>query len=135
MESLSRILQESGFKVTKPRLKLLQVMAEAKSCALSADDLYKLCGKELDLVTIYRNLRAFEKKGVVTRADLGDGFDRFELQAHNRHHHHHLVCRDCRKVVKLPSCPLEQFEKFAQRKGFTALSHHLEVFGLCSACA
>lgn len=133
MESLESVLKSRGLKCTQPRLTILQAL-ESKHCPLSAEDIFERCkGGRLDLVTVYRNLRTFEDKTIVRRSSLGDGIDRYELSIDD-HHHHHLVCRNCKVIQKLPDCNLRSLEKFAKDRGFSALSHHLEIFGLCSRC-
>ena len=51
------------------------------------------------------------------------------------HHHHHVICRVCGKMEPLPGCQAAFFENIAGKLGYTDLTHVLEVFGVCPACA
>ena len=51
-------------------------------------------------------------------------------------HHHHLVCRTCGRTVEVAGPAVERWaEKVAAEHGFAEVSHTLEVFGTCAACA
>lgn len=131
---MKEVLRKSGLKLTGSRLSIIDAL-ESRHCPLSAEEIHKKCkGAKVDLVTVYRNLKIFEDKHLIRKSSFGDGVDRYEL-AIDDHHHHHLVCRDCHRVQKLPDCNLRSLEQFAKTKGFSEISHHLEIFGLCSKCA
>ncbi len=89
----------------------------------------------------YRNLAALEQAGVVRRVSTGEGFGRYELAEDLTGHHHHLVCSSCGAMedVGFPrsfEAALEsQLGTLAERTGFSAVSHRLDLIGLCRACA
>ena len=52
------------------------------------------------------------------------------------HHHHHLVCRCCGATVEVAGRHVEAWAADVARKaGFTAVSHTIEIFGVCADCA
>ena len=53
-----------------------------------------------DLVTVYRNLDAFESVHALQRIPLENGTQLFELTAPDEHYHH-LICRQCHKAERL----------------------------------
>ena len=91
--------------------------------------------------SVYRNLAALERAGVVRRVLTDEGFGRYELTEDLTGHHHHLVCSNCGAVedVDLPrrfEDALEaQVDELADRIGFSAVSHRLDLIGLCRRCA
>lgn len=87
-----------------------------------------------DLVTAYRCLAKFEELNLIARCDFGDGVIRYELSIHAGHHHHHIICRSCRQVQALPTCPVEDKALRMPKLGFKDVTHRLEYFGLCPAC-
>lgn len=126
-------LKKESLRITEPRKALLKELIESDK-PLSAEEVHALLGTaNYDLVTIYRNLEAFEKAGVATRIPTESGKSLFELNA-EEHHHHHIICRKCHKAEKLDTCELEKLEKLATNLGFTEVTHVLELYGVCDGC-
>ena len=56
-------LRQAGLKVTLPRLKILEILEDAKLRHMSAEDIYKHLleeGEDIGLATVYRVLTQFE---------------------------------------------------------------------------
>jgi Fur family ferric uptake transcriptional regulator len=87
----------------------------------------------LDLVTVYRCMRAFEKVGLVVRCEFGDGISRYEYQGAEGHHHH-VICINCRKTENIEGCGLLVLEEKVRQLGYSGVKHSLEFFGLCKVC-
>ena len=51
------------------------------------------------------------------------------------HHHHHVICRRCGRIDRLPGCDTGAVEAAARAKGYGDLTHVLEIYGVCPACA
>ena len=85
-------LRQVGLKVTVPRLKILELLEQAKTRHLSAEDIYKTLlesGEDIGLATVYRVLTQFESAGLVKRQNFEDTYSVFELN--QGPHHDHLV--------------------------------------------
>lgn len=83
-------------------------------------------------VTVYRNLEALYKKGIIDRFEFGEGKFRYELK---KEHHHHLICNNCGAVEDVPGEYLSTLEsKIKSRNDFLIKSHLLEFFGICKNC-
>lgn len=131
------ILTGAGYKLTRPRVLLLEAIGRMKG-AFSAADLLAEAGKtaDLDLVTIYRNLPVLEETGIICRADFSDEMARYMRADHGHsHHHHHVICRSCGKVEPIEECLAERLEKTLRRRGFTDIRHRLEFSAVCRSCA
>jgi hypothetical protein len=51
-------------------------------------------------------------------------------------HHHHLTCRDCGLTVELVGPSVEKWSRdTAAAHGFSDVTHVVELFGVCAACA
>ena len=91
--------------------------------------------------SVYRNLAALEQAGVVRRVLTDEGFGRYELTEDLTGHHHHLVCSNCGAVEDVDFEPgFEQtlearLAELGRRTGFSAVSHRLDLIGLCRRCA
>jgi len=126
-------LRKTGLKVTESRKKILQVLND-KYGPLTPDEIYQsVRPADLDRVTIYRCLAAFEEVNLVRRSDFGDGIARYELQL-GAHHHHHVICRKCKSIRHLDDCFLHKIEEQILSTGFSQLTHNLEFFGICPNC-
>ena len=68
--SESNDLRNAGLKVTLPRLKILDILADGTARHMSAEDIYKkllVSNQDIGLATVYRVLTQFEAAGLVTR--------------------------------------------------------------------
>ena len=73
--SESNDLRNAGLKVTLPRLKILDILADGSARHMSAEDIYKkllVLNEDVGLATVYRVLTQFEAAGVVPSADEND---------------------------------------------------------------
>lgn len=137
LPQLTDRLRRESRRVTGPRQAILDVMRKHPH-PLLIKEIHALLGKgDCDLVTVYRSMQLLQKMGMVKRVEFGQGGARFELLAEGDDgHHHHLVCTGCARVLQLDECLLEEVEKkIARASGFKKVTHRLEFFGLCPACA
>jgi Fur family ferric uptake transcriptional regulator len=135
LDSALAALQKAKFSRTKNREILLEFLIERHG-PFSIEEIHRaLKRQELDLVTIYRCMQAFEKAALVRRCDFGDGIARFEFQEEGGHHHHHVICKECKKTESLDDCQLPKLESKVKRLGYTNIQHSLEFFGVCKDCA
>tara|TARA_B100001057_G_scaffold498131_1_gene604230 strand:- start:588 stop:1019 length:432 start_codon:yes stop_codon:yes gene_type:complete len=126
-------LKKERLRITEPRKALLQLLDGAPK-PLSAEELHDALGaEEFDLVTIYRNLDAFENAGIVNRIPTESGKSLYELNA-EQHHYHHIICRKCHRTEKLDTCEIEKLEKLASDLGYSEVTHVLELYGVCETC-
>ncbi len=132
MEKKQEILKESGMKVTKNRLLVLDLLISSEK-PMSVEDVFKKL-KAVDQVTIYRILNQFVLKDIVYQTDFRSGKAYFEFQDH---HHHHIVCKKCGYLEGVEFCLSDSFIKKVQvsSKKFKNVSDHaLEFFGVCKTC-
>ncbi|GIH06836.1 transcriptional repressor [Rhizocola hellebori] len=92
-------------------------------------------GSGVGLTTVYRALQTLVDAGEADTMRLPSGEQLFRLCGQGRHHHH-LVCRQCGRTVEIDGPAVESWtDRIAREHGFTDVSHTLEIFGTCSACA
>lgn len=112
---------------------LLDDIADFRSAQELHDELRKR-GEGIGLTTVYRTLQSMAVTGQVDtlRTDTGESVYRLCSE----HHHHHLVCRDCGATVEVDGGAAEVWaDQVAAEHGFTDVSHTIEIFGRCAACA
>jgi Fur family ferric uptake transcriptional regulator len=92
-------------------------------------------GVRVGLTTVYRTLQKLADEGGVD-VMRPPGGEHMYRQCISDEHHHHLVCRSCGRAVEVLGPDVEQWaERVAAEHGYTGVSHTLEIFGTCPACA
>lgn len=134
MERALARARDAGLRVTEARRSLVRALAQSK-LPLAVEEIHRKVGRQrADRVTLYRSLDAFERAGIVQRHPLEKGRSLYALTP-GAHHHHHVVCRRCGAIERLAECDVTAVESAARERGFTELSHVLEIQGLCPRCA
>ncbi|MGE9295233.1 MAG: Fur family transcriptional regulator [Puniceicoccales bacterium] len=127
-------LREHGMRITAARKRLAETLRGAGS-PLSIEAIHQLLGpKTFDLVTLYRNLAAFEEADVLQVVRDESGKALYELVDSGHGHHHHVICRSCGKIDCLNECDIGRFERAAASLGYQKISHRVELYGVCADC-
>ena len=129
-------LKKAGLKITLPRVKILEILENARDRHLSAEDIYKMLtesGEEIGLATVYRVLTQFEEAKLVVRHHFSEGYSVFELDLGA--HHDHLVCVKCGHVEEFVDELIEKRQQaVADHAGFCMTDHSLNIYGICKGC-
>jgi Fur family ferric uptake transcriptional regulator len=138
-----RRFREQGFRVTGPRLLVLDVLAAAKK-HLTAKEIYTRVVERdpsVGAATIYRTLDVLVSLGLVTRNDFGEGFYRYELiRGGDDADHVHLICMNCGRTFnveregELADHISGLTGVLSDEHGFEVDGHRLNFFGTCSIC-
>lgn len=126
-----------GVRTTRQRTAVAEMLSRVDGFR-SAQDLHDLLrhdGASIGLTTVYRHLQALSDAGQVDvlRTDDGEAVYR---RCPTESHHHHLVCRGCGRSVEIEGPEVETWAaSVAAEHGFSEVTHTVEVFGTCSACA
>ena len=115
-----------------------QLLNELKKCndELSGQELHRKLHngeKTMGLTTVYRNLQALVKQGLIRSRHLPNGE---VLYAPVERDIHHLTCVNCGETTRLDGCPIKKInisKKVSDK--FELLFHTLEYFGLCQNCS
>jgi len=126
---------QSNSGITKRQERLLD---ELKKCAdeLSGQQLHRQLHQSeqvMGLTTVYRNLQALVKQGLIRSRHLPTGE---VLYAPVERDIHHLNCVSCGETTLLEGCPVQKLtipKKTSEK--FELLFHTLEFFGLCGQCS
>ena len=125
------LLKDSGLKITPARQIIFGAFLKSKK-PLSVKEL-KSKLKNMDEVTIYRNIEQLASVGLISRVAISNERAYFE-RVHE--HHHHIVCTICGTLEDIHDCivPTEALV-LKKVKGFHKItSHSLEFFGVCKMC-
>ena len=132
LNRFKQTLKQNKCFVTAKRLELFKYLQASPAVTINKliEDL-----STQDQATIYRNIKLFEKFGIVNRLQLGWN-SKLELGSLYHDHHHHMSCVNCGKVIAWEEDPaLElRIQTVALKLGFIPQNHQLEIRGLCSNC-
>lgn len=123
-------LRKVGLKVTLPRVKILNILENARDHHLSAEDVYKAlleAGEDVGLATVYRVLTQFESAGLVVRHNFEGGHAVFELAGDE--HHDHMVCLKSGQIIEFCDPVIEARQhQIAEEHGFELVDHSLTLY-------
>lgn len=130
MSSENAELRKVGLKVTLPRVKIFNILENAKDHHLSAEDVYKRLldqGDDVGLATVYRVLTQFETAGLVLRHNFEGGHAVFEMAGED--HHDHMVCTKTGQVIEFVDDIIEERQKIiAKEHGYEIVEHSLILY-------
>jgi Fur family ferric uptake transcriptional regulator len=129
-------IKEQGLKATSQREDIAQVFFNA-SRHISVEELYnevRRVNPRVGYATVYRTMKLLKECGLAEERHFADGQARFENIEAERHHDH-IICERCGRIVEFVHPQMEQLqEKVAQRFGFVATTHKMEIYGICQEC-
>lgn len=133
-------LAEQGVRYTAARRLVVQALERAPG-PRSAAEIYEDLHRDVPLSSLYRTLGVLEDVRVIAREHGADGTARYELtESVTGLHHHHLVCVGCGTVVDVTiPADLERrvgeiITEIAERAGFVATGHRIDIEGRCPSC-
>lgn len=126
----SQDLRNAGLKVTHPRLRILELLEQAKPRHMTAEDIYRHLlehGEDIGLATVYRVLTQFEAAGLVLKHNFEAGQSVYELD--RGHHHDHMVDIDSGKITEFESPEIEELQRrIAAAHGYEIEEHSLVLY-------
>jgi Fe2+ or Zn2+ uptake regulation protein len=138
---IGRRLAERGLRATAPR-RILLTFLERRGEHLSAGEILdglRRAGRPMSVATLYQNLRALSRHGLLTRvADTAGGTARYDI---NPSPHHHLICERCGRMIDVTlSAPVTSNPVLADGaeadwlRGWRISRSQVEFRGLCPTC-
>ncbi|MDP9228603.1 MAG: transcriptional repressor [Actinomycetota bacterium] len=133
LESATDSLRAQGMRISTARRLLLEALYEATE-PLSAEHLGARVGGAADVASVYRNLEAFQKFGLVRHVHLGHGpglYARTGLGPRE-----YLICDACGTHRSVDPAELDELRDLVRsRFGYEARFTHFPIAGLCPSCA
>ncbi len=132
-----RYLMGRGIKFTSPRRHILDVVLEMNDHFEAEQLLFALRtrGERVAKATIYRTLPLLVDCGILKQVRFDVKQAHYEL-CYGENPHDHMVCRRCGRIVEFGSDDVITLRtRLARKYHFHAISHRLQVSGLCWECA
>lgn len=91
-------------------------------------------GSRVGLTSVYRALGELAAAGELDTARNATGEAAYRLCT-SRQHHHHLTCVQCGATIEIAAPTVERWvRQVAQRHGYAAEDHTVEISGRCPTC-
>ena len=134
MSTGEKLLREHGLRVTKPRLAVLEILAEGGH--LEVDEIARRARTRLDSVStqaVYDVLGALSRAGLARRLEPAGSPARYEARAGDNHHH--IVCRGCGEIADV-DCSVGERPCLTlnEAQGFEVDEAEVTFWGLCPDC-
>jgi Fur family ferric uptake transcriptional regulator len=129
-------LRDRGLKYTRERQAMLRAVMlcdkhfEAEELLLMMRQADVRVGK----ATIYRTLPLLVNCGIVKQVQFSNKRVHYE-HTYGQDPHDHMVCRRCGRIIEFDASDVTRLRTIlAARHEFHALSHRLQIIGLCNQC-
>ncbi|HIG0361720.1 TPA: Fur family transcriptional regulator [Clostridium sporogenes] len=133
------LIEEKGYKFTVQKKIILKVLIDS-SIHLNAEEIYNKIKKDnIGIATVYRNLKIFEKLGIVKDLNI-NGVNYYEMKIFSgKPLHIHFKCLKCNSIIDIDNSKLDL--EYLKLSRFMEHSEDLEIhdanilfLGLCSRC-
>ena len=129
-------IKERGLKATAQREDIAQAFFSTNR-HISVEELYSEVRRHnphMGYATVYRTMKLLKECGLAAERHFVDGQARFENVEAERHHDH-IICERCGRIVEFIQPQIEKLQAdVAQRFGFVATTHKMEIYGICKEC-
>ncbi|MER5455534.1 Fur family transcriptional regulator [Micromonospora sp. NPDC002389] len=134
MSSGADLLRSHGLRVTRPRLAVLDVLADGGH--LDVDEITRRVRERIDSVStqaVYDVLGALSRAGLSRRIEPAGSPARYEARVGDNHHH--VVCRGCGEIADV-DCAVGEAPCLDPRTaaGFHVDEAEVTFWGLCPGC-
>ncbi len=130
-------LIDHNLRKTAVRTQVLSMFIDKKGSALSSQNIEESVS-DLDRITLYRTLKAFEKHGIIHQIFDSSGKIKYALCpdecGHLHHHddHAHFHCENCDRTI----CVVGEVKSdISIPSNYQVKKVHLVVEGICDECA
>ena len=104
-DEIIKIIQQSPYKLTPQREKIVEILVENDEQHLSAEELYFILKEktpDIGIATVYRTLDIFYELKILEKISFSNGVSKYHLrQSVDDELHHHLICTNCNNIEKV----------------------------------
>lgn len=139
MKAYKKMLEKKGYRFTKQRRMVFDILASAEGEHLTAEEVYNIAKQKnsnIGIATVYRTLQMLEELELIRKDYLGTGVVRYELSAkEGEHAHHHMVCVGCGNILEAKEDFMDTIEEMIQMNyEFKVIDHNVKFMGYCKSC-
>lgn len=131
---LLEVLRAKGMRITAGRRELLQFILDNRSRRVRLREIHDHFG-DADRTSIYRNLIAFERLGIIQAVKLPDHGKTYQYVL-DRRIHHFYICKACGNARRGNRKLFERIEAaLRDTHGFAKANLSVVFYGTCASCA
>jgi Fur family ferric uptake transcriptional regulator len=131
---LLEVLRANGMRITAGRRELLQFILDNRSRRLRLREIHHHM-RGVDRTSIYRNLLAFERLGIIQAIKLRDHEKTYQYVL-DRKIHHFYICKACGNARRGNRKLFERIEAaLRDTHGFEKANLSVVFYGTCARCA
>lgn len=136
IEDFRAFIKAKGLKYTPEREEILREILNFKE-HFDTEEIYlrlKSKGQKISKASVYRTIPILIEAGLIQEVYRHGGRAYYEVTL-EKSPHLHFICVKCKKVDEVGGDELLQvITKEKEKKGFSPLTYHLEIFGICKNC-
>ena len=124
-DEIIKIIQQSPYKLTPQREKIVEILVENKDQHLSAEELYFI-----------RTLDIFYELKILEKISFSNGVSKYHLrQSVDDELHHHLICTNCNNIEKVSNPIFNKLIEYMKKEySFEVQDNSLSFYGTCAKC-
>ena len=129
-------LRQAGYKLTKARVTVLQVIQDLGGHVTSAHvvDAVADLDPSIGRASVFRTLDLLTQLGIIRPTYIHTSATPTYVMMPDGHHHH-VICTNCNLVFEFDDCGLSDLTKeLEKRLGLKITGHLLEFYGICQQC-
>jgi Fur family ferric uptake transcriptional regulator len=131
----AKALRRAGYKLTGPRLTILELMERSGGHLTSAELLTQVEERDPSIgrASVFRTLDLMIKLGIICTSVQGGSTIHYMLMPNG--HHHHIICTRCNTLIEFEDCRLSTLIASLEAQYHVHVEGHLlELYGLCGKC-
>lgn len=138
-DEIIKIIQQSPYKLTPQREKIVEILVENDEQHLSAEELYFILKEktpDIGIATVYRTLDIFYELKILEKISFSNGVSKYHLrQSLDGSLHHHLICTKCNTIEKVSNSLFNKLIEYMKKEySFEVQDNSLSFYGTCSKC-
>jgi len=129
-------LKQAGYRLTRARLTVLDVLESEHGHITSADVLERVenINPAIGRASVFRTLDLFTQLGIIRPTYIDTSLTPTYVMMHGGHHHH-VICTACKRFFEFDDCGMEALTRNLEETLDIRISGHLlEFYGVCADC-
>ena len=138
-DEIIKIIQQSPYKLTPQREKIVEILVENDEQHLSAEELYFILKEktpDIGIATVYRTLDIFYELKILEKISFSNCVSKYHLrQSVDDELHHHLICTNCNNIEKVSNPIFNKLIEYMRKEySFEVQDNSLSFYGTCAKC-
>ena len=138
-DEIIKIIQQSPYKLTPQREKIVEILVENDEQHLSAEELYFILKEktpDIGIATVYRTLDIFYELKILEKIYFSNGVYKYHLRQYvDDLLHHHLIWTNCKNIEKVSNPIFNKLIEYMRKEySFEVQDNSLSFYGTCAKC-